>query len=93
VEQLEQPLPSTRAKSGELVHLITPRLPAHAPLAEVFAVVLQWVIAILAEPQASPTDHLLRVEIAGLLRPDSDFATDRKLRKRNLFHGASTQPA
>jgi hypothetical protein len=59
----------------------------------VFAVILQWVIAILAESQASPTDHFLWAEIAGLLQPDSDLATKRKLRKRNLFHGASTQPA
>jgi hypothetical protein len=31
--------------------------------------------------------------MAGLLQPDPDFASVRKLRKGDLFYGSSTQPS
>jgi hypothetical protein len=48
VKHLEQALPETRATRDQRIDLITARLAAHAPFAEVLAVVCQGMVAILA---------------------------------------------
>jgi hypothetical protein len=67
-------------------------LTAHAPFAKVFAVVRQHVVAILAQPQASPTDHFIPIEPARLVQADPDHAPLGKLRQGNLLNRTSTQP-
>ena len=93
VNQFQQATKYAQTTCGQLVNLVTASLPAYAPLAEVFAVIFQRVVAILTESQAGPMDHILSVEVACLLRPDPDLAPSGKLRKRNLLNWASTQPA
>ena len=68
-------------------------LTADTPFAKVFTIVCQEAVAILADPQASATDHFVGIEPGRSLQTDPNGAPLRKLGLGNLLDWTSTQPA
>src|SRR5580704_13872969 len=66
-------------------------LAAHAPLAEVFAIVREHAVAVFPEPQAGSPDHFLLIEPVRSHDTNPDRASMGKSRKRHFLDGPPTQ--
>ena len=67
------------------------RLIAHAPFAEVLAVVGQQPVAVLAQPGECPAYHLSAVEIPRRSGAGPDRLATGETSERNFFHRPSAQ--
>jgi hypothetical protein len=65
----------------------------HAPLAEVFAVVCEKSVAVLADAGERSARHFCATESRRRVDPNPDRPSQREARERNFFHRASPQSA
>src|ERR1700730_13835062 len=68
-------------------------LAAQAPFAEVFAVITQDSVAVLAHSGPSTANHLTTIEMRRLIRSSPHTVTVHETSQRNLLDGPSTQAA
>lgn len=80
------------AKAGPAFDLAAATPAVASPLAEVFAVVREQPVPVLAEAQSRAADHFIASE-AGRTIEAADSPAGGKLLDRNLFHRAGTEPA
>ena len=71
---------------------MAPRFAAHAPFAEMFAVIREHVVAIFAKPRTSSMHDFISVELAWILETKPNRAPPSELKQSNLFYRPSTQP-
>jgi len=88
-----QSMPGSQATENQLIDLIAAMFTPHAPLAEVFAIIRQQVVAILAQARAGPANYFVPVGPTQFLDAKPDRASLSELRKGHLFHRTSTQSA
>ena len=86
-------VPGSQVAGNPFVNLIAAMLTAHTPLAEVLAIVREQVVAILAQPRAGSTGHLVTGGPAGFFEAKPDRASLSELRQGHLFHRTSSQSA
>jgi hypothetical protein len=64
----------------------------HAPFAEMFTVIREYVVAIFAKPRTSSMHDFISVELAWFLQTKPDWVSPSELRQSNLFYRPATQP-
>jgi len=88
LDQFEQDAPVT---SDAILDLVAARLAAHAPLAEVLAIVREHAVAVLTEPQTGSPHHFMLLEPVRFHDTNPHRAPLRKLRLWHFLDGPATQ--
>jgi hypothetical protein len=76
----------------QIVNLVASVLAVHTPLAEMFAVVREHVVAVFSESRACATHYLVSIEPPGPRATNIDGASLSELRQINFLHRTSSQP-
>jgi hypothetical protein len=92
-ERLNKPEPRDSDPAHQRVNLVAAVLTAHAPFAEMLAVVPQHVIALFAEARTGTTNHLAPIVYPCLSGPNPDFPSVREATQRHLLDTTSAQAA
>jgi hypothetical protein len=74
-----------------LLYLVTAMLTVKAPLAEMFTVVAEQAITVLADPWTRSTDHLRVIEANGFMGPHPDSVSVHEALERDFFYRSSRQ--
>jgi hypothetical protein len=92
-ERLSESLPRSAQATEKLIYLIAAGATLHSPLTEVFAVVPEHVIGILAESRTRPPDDLRSVFPFQLIGSDPDGAPEGEARQRHFLHRTPAEAA